>query len=292
LLELARLIGYELRPGGRLRLHPLHDGDGAGRSTQNQRRCGHQNPEHPRPNEKAQTLETSTAIEARVEWNASPHAFRLPQVMTRGLQELFFEGVDTRFQPGDAILIVGSEREEFLISEQWDFRFDSVVADADADLTRVTWWSRWDTNIQASTRRSARRPGICNAAARCSFGHHAPDPRLLRIRAASGLLTPSGDQWANYTLNPERIDLDIVYPKITAGSWVVFDSPPYRELSRVSQVTTTSASRFAISGKFTQFVPDAFEHSGFFDLRNTAVFAQSDPALAERPIRDPGTGTG
>ncbi len=290
LLELARLIGYELRPGVAASTYiafTMETASGAPRRTNVD--AGTKIQSIPGPNEKPQIFETSTAIEARVEWNALTPRLSLPQVMTRGLQELFFEGVETQLQPGDAILIVGSEREEFLISERWDFRFlDTVVADADAALTRVTWLQPLG-HEHPGVDPALRGVQVFAMRQRAAlFGHNAPDPRLLRIRAGSSLLTRSGDQWANYTLNSERIDLDIVYPKITVGSWVVFDSPPYRELARVSRVTTTSASRFAMSGKFTQFVPDAFEHSSFFDLRTTAVFAQSEALpLAERPVRDP-----
>src|SRR5262249_32890573 len=112
------------------------------------------------------------------------------------------------------------------------------------------------------------------------------DPHLLNLRPTNPLL--QAGHWKNYTFDPNRIDLDAVYPKIVEGSWAVLASPTYSEVCRVKRVTSLSASRFAISGKLTRIVPDHFAHSSSFTLDNTTVYAQSEPLeLVERPLREP-----
>ena len=229
-------------------------------------------------------------LEARADWNALGPRLNLPQVLTRGLRQLYLQGVDTQLRPGDAILIIGSEREEDRTSEHWDFRLlDTVEADADADLTRITWLEGLGHDVPHvdPTQRGVQVYALRQRAA--LFGHNAPDPRLLRLnRAARTALTDDQGNWKDYVLDPARIDLDAVYPKITANSWVVLESPTYTEVTRASQVIQTSVSRFALSGKLTRVVPDNLENPGKFGLQGTTVYGQSEAlGMAERPIRDP-----
>lgn len=289
LLQLARLIGYELRPGVAASAYVAFTLETAqGSPPETTIDIGAKIQSIPGPNETPQTFETVEAIDVRADWNALTPRLSEPQTMTNGLLEIYLDGVETQLQPGDAILIIGSEREKVLGSEQWDFRLlDTVETYPDEELTRVTWLEGLghDVPFTLPAQRGVRVFALRQRAA--LFGHNAPDPHILHLDASSGLIDAKGN-WLNYVLNPAQIDLDAVYPKITAGSWVVFASPDYWEVSRVSQVTSTSDSRFALSGKFTRFVPDILEHSNFFDLRNTTVFAQSEAlTLAERPIRDP-----
>lgn len=291
LLELARLIGYELGPGVAASAYvafTLETAQGAPSRTLVD--VGAKIQSVPGPNETPQTFETVQPLEARADWNALGPRLNLPQVLTRGLRQLYLQGVDTQLRPGDAILIIGSEREEDRTSEHWDFRLlDTVEADADADLTRITWLEGLGHDVPHvdPTQRGVQVYALRQRAA--LFGHNAPDPRLLRLnRAARTALTDDQGNWKDYVLDPARIDLDAVYPKITANSWVVLESPTYTEVTRASQVIQTSVSRFALSGKLTRVVPDNLENPGKFGLQGTTVYGQSEAlGMAERPIRDP-----
>jgi hypothetical protein len=291
LLELARLIGYELRPGVAASAwiaFTLETAPGAPRRTAID--IGAKIQSIPGPNEKPQTFETVEALEARVDWNALTPLSGVPQLMTRGLRELYLEGVDTQLQRGDAILIIGSERETVSGSEQWDFRLlDTVETNADANLTRVTWLEGLGHDVPHV---EPAQTGVQVFALRqraALFGHNAPDPLILHLDdAAKAALTDGNGHWKNYALNPRHIDLDAVYPKITEGSWLVLQSAIDTEVVRASQVLTTSVTRFALSGKLTRIVPDLLENAAHFGLQGTTVYGQSEALhLAPRPINDP-----
>jgi hypothetical protein len=287
LLELGRLIGYELRPGVAASTWLAFEMETApGAPATSTIDAGVKVQSVPGPDEKPQTFETTKAIEARAAWTALTARPSTPQHLRRGLLELYLEGTQTQLEPGDALLMIGSEREESLDSERWDLRLlDTVESDTTRGSTRVTWREPL----------GHERPGVEPAARGVQFfalrqraalfGHNAPDPRILKITNKALVLYGN---WTNFGLSADQVDLDAVYPKIIEASWVVFDSPPYREVSRVSRVTTTSVVGFALSAKCTRIYPDRFENIGSFNRRNTSVFAQSEAlAMAERPLRDP-----
>jgi hypothetical protein len=287
LVELGRLIDYEPRPGvaaATWLAFELETAQGAPAKTTID--AGAKVQSVPGPGEKPQTFETTKAIEARAAWSGITARTGQPQVMYRGLKEIHFAGAETRLQPGDAILIIGSDREEDLGNERWDLCYiDAVEIDAEAGRTRVTWLE--GLGHQSPTVEPAQR-GLQVFAMReraAVFGHNAPDPRILKLKNSALAV---GKDWQGFALSESQIDLDAVYPKIVQGSWVVFDSPPYREVSRISRVTTLSQTAFAVSAKCTRIFPDRFENIAQFDRRSTAVLGQSEALeLAERPIRDP-----
>ena len=109
-LELARLIGYELRPGVAASTYlafTLEDAPGAPGYTTVE--AGTRVQSVPGPGEEPQTYETSEAIEVRAEWNTLR-----PKLTTRHpfyragthslLDTFYFEGLATRLKPGDGLL--------------------------------------------------------------------------------------------------------------------------------------------------------------------------------------------
>ena len=251
----------------------------------------------PGPNEKPQTYETSAPITARIAWNALTARLTEPQVLDRMTRQLYLDGTNTQLQVGDAILIVGEERANFLGSEQWDFRLlETVQPDTDANRTLITFQPPLGTaqpNIvepsQLGTRLYALRLRVP------LFGHNAPDTRLFNFTGTKiGDIANIDGTWKNFNLdaNPAtgltELDLDAVYPKIVVGSWVVLLSPTYSECCRVSAVNTVSRAAFSLTGKVTRITPDTLENAGQFGLRDTTVFAQSEELrILERPIRAP-----
>jgi hypothetical protein len=213
LLELGRLIGYELRPGVAASTQLAFTLDGGPASPRRLNLdAGVKVQSIPGPDEKPQTFETIAPIEARVEWNALTPRLTMPQPINRTTRRLYLEGTATQLQVGDGILIVGEEREAYLGSEQWDFRIlESVQADVVADRTLITWrlplGSAQPPSIPAA--RGVRLFAMRQRAA--LFGHNAPDPRILNLQGphVSEVVDGNG-KWKNYTLNPGQIDLDAV----------------------------------------------------------------------------------
>ncbi|MBK8319393.1 MAG: putative baseplate assembly protein [Betaproteobacteria bacterium] len=122
-LELARAIGYELRPGvaaSTWLAFTLETAPGAPLETRID--IGARAQSVPGQDETAQTFETLEAIDAKVRWNALPvlAAEAVPPRM--GLRTIYLAGTATRLQAGDALLIIGDERSKDPGNENWDFR--------------------------------------------------------------------------------------------------------------------------------------------------------------------------
>jgi len=113
-LELARAIGYELNPSVApapfWRLQSKRPPGAPGRATVD---MGTKVLSIPGQNEKPQTFETIEKIEVRTAWNTLQPRLTEPQKISKGLKELYLQGVSTQLQPGDAILVVGDDRDRF-----------------------------------------------------------------------------------------------------------------------------------------------------------------------------------
>jgi len=297
LLELARLIDYKLRPGvaaSAFLAFTMDESPGAPLETTVD--IGTKVQSVPGPDEKAQTFETVEKITARVDWNVIKPQTTQQQKIVFGATELYLNGTGTQLHPGDAILIVGGEREGESGSEHWDFRIlQTVEADAQQNRTRVTWLERLG-HVVPHVEPAAKNPKVYALRQRAAlFGHNAPDPRLLSNQGTElDKLTETVNdvrQWKNFSLQATQIDLDATYPKILLGSWMVLVSPSYVEVCNVKSLTTMSRADFSLSAKVTRITPDALENASQFDLRNTLVFAQSELLkIAEAPVTTAVTG--
>lgn len=122
-LELARAIGYELRPGVAASTwlsFTLETAPGAPLETRID--IGTRAQSVPGQDEKAQTFETLEAVDAKARWNALPVLARETVAPRMGLRTIYLAGTATRLQAGDALLIVGDERAKDPGNENWDFR--------------------------------------------------------------------------------------------------------------------------------------------------------------------------
>ena len=95
----------------------------------------------PGPNEKPQTFETVEEIDARPEWNAMQPWLSETRAPGYGATETWLQGVRNNLKPGDALIFVGAE---FLASpttnNNWDFRLlESVELEPEFDRTHVRW---------------------------------------------------------------------------------------------------------------------------------------------------------
>src|SRR5262249_18295550 len=110
LLELARLIGYRLRPGVAASTYlafTIDDSPGAPDQAVKQATVdvGTRVQSIPGPGEKPQVFETIEKIEARVEWNAIRPRLTERHKVSRDITRLLFEGLTTNLKPGDGLLL-------------------------------------------------------------------------------------------------------------------------------------------------------------------------------------------
>ena len=141
IINLARLIGYQLRPGVAASTYlafTLETGVGSPPSVTVDTRAKVQT--IPGPGEKPQTFETVEQIETRGEWNEiRPRLGRLVYPVF-GDTYTYLEGVTTNLKPGDPLLVVGAERAANIDNENWEIRRVSrVESDADHNRTLVHW---------------------------------------------------------------------------------------------------------------------------------------------------------
>jgi len=293
LLELARLIGYELRPGvaaNTLLAFTMDDTPGAPLQTTVD--IGTKVQSIPGPDEKPQTFETVEKITTRVQWNAIKPQLTQTFVPKFGDTHVYLKGTATNLKPGDAILLVGPEREGDSGSERWDFRrVTKVVPDHDADRTRVEWAEGLGTTTPHVVLPSAN-PKVYALRLRASlFGFNAPNPKTLSNEVLTHYGQATDKDWP-FSISGQMIDLDQTYPGILAQSWLVLSRTNYQELYRATTVVEASRADFTLSGKTTRVSLDTNENLPLFQsaYRDTMVFAQSELLeIAESPFFDPGT---
>jgi hypothetical protein len=302
-LMLARLIGYQLNPGvaaGTALAFTLESAPGLPSLAAQPVTIpvGTRAQSIPDPNQDPQTFETIAPAAARVEWNAIPVQRSEPVKKKPDLAELYLAGTTTQLAAGDAILIVGRDREVNPGSELWDVRWIAQVdIDLAHDLTHITLsrplkgaWDPDDPGKQGIKVYAFRQRAAL-------FGHNAPDGNLIYNTNNTKLFTapPPAAEWLNFTIDTtgKKIDLDAAYPKIAAGSWFALAGdngvdPWWVELYRVAAVSELSRTSFGLSGKTTRLVTDGTGNLGKFGLRQTQVLAQSEPLkLVERPLTYP-----
>ena len=107
ILHLARLIGYELRPGVAANTYlafTLEDAPTAPRKVIID--IGTKVQSIPGPGEQPQTFETIEKIASRPEWNAIKPRLTEPQTIGGNANSLILEGITTGLKAGDSLLIV------------------------------------------------------------------------------------------------------------------------------------------------------------------------------------------
>jgi predicted phage baseplate assembly protein len=107
LLELARLIGYELRPGVAASTYlafTVEDAPGSLRKATID--IGSKVQSVPGPGEQPQTFETVEKIEARAEWNVIKPRLTQRHPIQENAVRLLFEGLSTVLKPGDGLLLI------------------------------------------------------------------------------------------------------------------------------------------------------------------------------------------
>jgi hypothetical protein len=119
-LEMARAIGYELKPGVAAGVHlafTMEDSPGSPKMALVPKGLAVKS--IPPPGKLPQTFETAEEMEARLEWNVLAPLLTEEQRVGNGSTKILLEGIDTSLQPGDAVLFVAAEDNSDLESEAW-----------------------------------------------------------------------------------------------------------------------------------------------------------------------------
>lgn len=219
LRELARLIGYRLKPGVAAETYlaftmqepppqPLtsEPRQASGVPDKVTLDVGIKVQSIPGPGEQPQTFETVEPIEARPAWNALKPQTRKLLLPVFGTQVVYLQGTATRLGPGDTLLFVGTEREQDPGSERWDFRrITKVETKSEADHTVVTL-ERGLGTVTPYVAPSAD-PKVYALRQRGSlFGYNAPDWRVMSDEIKRGYLgLGPGDaitatEWPGFTI--------------------------------------------------------------------------------------------
>ena len=136
-LELARMIGYELQPGvaaSTLLAFTVEETPDAPKTAAIAK--GTQILSIPEQDELPQTFETSTNFTAHVEWNALRPRPDRPQKITQTTDRLFLKGTSTGLQPGDTLLLLddnNASKPHYLLT------INQVEPNSQNGYTLVSW---------------------------------------------------------------------------------------------------------------------------------------------------------
>ncbi|MDP5181580.1 hypothetical protein QOZ88_02935 [Blastococcus sp. BMG 814] len=306
--ELARTLGYELRPGVSAQVELAFTGEtapGAPAAVTVPRGTPVQSV--PGQGEQPQTFETAEDLEVRGAWNDIPLVDAEPQHVAREAHQLWLRGPTTSVRPGGRLLVVRGTVSRL-----------RVVDGVEPEPAGHAGWTRlrlvpatdtggageaWDgpTEVYAFGERASL------------FGWNAPDPNLLvtehgRPAGSEHVDSDDADQdldhhrWMDFGVDPYALELDGDRPSVRAGTdaWVAVeqpaatdDAPPILHAAPVTKVVPDGAQRYALSGRITRVllagprraVPE-------LERRRAVVHCASWPLPAqERPRTGPVAGT-
>jgi len=308
--EIARLIGYRPHPGAAAETHLvflMDDPPGAepgvadltiphGTRVQSQ----------PGPEETPQVFETLAPLAARVFWNALRPRQNRRIAPATGAIGTWLAGQATALRQGDAVLIVGRDRDLDPTSELWDFRrVVKVETFANLDRTFVTW-DRPLGSLDPPGEAAQAEHRFFHLRTRASlFGYNAPHPGVLTSQQRTDLGygisfgfgfgdgfaiafgSPIAD-WAFELPDSNKIALDAVYKGFVPESWVALTLPDgLVELYRIEHAAEDAEARWGVSGKTTLLTLDTTENLDQFEAgyRGVGVYGDSfELALAETPL--------
>lgn len=310
-LELARLIDYQLRPGVAASTYlafTIEDapgafgqalvlGTGAARAAPKPPpvpvESGVKVQSVPGPDETAQIYETVEAMEARAEWNAMRPRLSERQVISTTMSEVLLDGQVTNLKAGDGLILVpdGGTTPVFRqVTEVIPETIRPKGNELPVERTRVRLASP-----VSSFGSTTAQPGVYALRARASvFGHNAPPyealPATLREEPfynnrKEDWVENNLDQYPGEAGDTRNVFLDAVYAGITPNSLAVLKSQTKARVYRVSNVVESTKADFTLAGKATRLTLNANTDFEDFPIRQTTVYAESEKlTLARKPI--------
>lgn len=262
-LELARAIGYELKPGvaagGWLAFEmespPNPPGSAAasaptpGVPEMAVIPVGTRVQSIPGQDEKPQTFETVEAITARRAWNRLRPRLTQPVLPANGHQTLYLAGTATNLRKGDMLLIVGEARAADPQSEQWDAAkiasVEVVTPDAGAACARV----------------SLAEP--------LNFGGAAPAaPQVFALRQRAALFGHNAPGWRSMPTSFRAAYLGLEETRANLAEILSYRDWPGFSVAAVAETPATPGSGTGLYGEY-------YNNLNFTGARVTRV----DPAV-------------
>jgi hypothetical protein len=306
-LELAREIGYELRPGvaaaGYLDFRmqvpaAAAAAPGPAAPTTAVVAPGTLVRSVPAQGKVPQPFETSQEFTADAALNELSLRTRQKQAIGPGLTKLYLTGLTTGLRAGDPIL-VAEQAAASRRPARWEFRVlrsvetQPATAPDAAPATLVTW----DDGLVCGY----SQPEVYALGVRASmFGYNAPDWKAMsdqfRTDYASAVdkgATKTDPDWPGFSL-PDKpqpssggaVFLDAVYPDIAANSYLVLRQPGVAtRLYRVISTVPSGQAKFAISAKSSHVTVDRRRGLSWYGRRQVVVYVTTRKLdLAEAPI--------
>jgi hypothetical protein len=230
LSEMARLIGYRLKPGVAAETclaFTMQEPPPQAESNEPKQTSGV--PETitldigtkvqsiPGPDETPQTFETIERVEMRPEWNVlQPRLTKSYQ--TANQTEAWFSGKNLNLRPGNGLLFTdesGTTRQFCVINK--------VDIENNSERVHVTWTPALDdTSLNSPKAYVLRRRAAV-------FGNNAPNWNTMPVAfkdlyEPGNVVSHSGD-WPQFTISTvaSTVDLDSHYPDVKGGDWVVLN---------------------------------------------------------------------
>lgn len=321
LTEMARLIGYQPAPGVAAQTYLAFSIRAATGLPPNPATpaitipAGTQVQSVPAQGQKPQTFETSANILAKADWNALAVQTGVPW-KPPGPRALYLSGTNTQLNPGDSLLLLGTQRENYVTSAtpptaQWQVVvLNSVQVDNVRGLTHVTWDREFlhePGDSAAATWTTAKVFAFRQKLA--LFGDSAPSPNLFvnarhpNQTSLPALINAFVSPWVwkkFYLQDTHHIDLNASAPKWTAGTWFALTCAGKARIYKVLSSTPVSLAEFGLSAKVSRLAGDFFEASpaSEFPLQSrngspsTEVWGQSEQLeVPEQPLDYPLYGT-
>lgn len=276
-LELARGIGYELKPGVAAETwvaFTVEEAEGAPGWADV--KTGTQVQSIPGPGEKPQTYETVTDFVARKKWNLlRAKRFRTP---VKGNKKIWLKGSSVNVQVGDQILVVGKERKKDSDNERWDVRrVIEVEKESPNDPLNAYTILHLEYGLGSSFPQMTPSADLAEVyifrAKANLFGWNAADWNLIDDKVRKHYMPTSTDSaiaaqedWPNYGIADVKdrkgnsiIHLDSVQDSFVPDSWIALQRPGsankiigYTELYEVLGNATDAKTGFGISAKVSK----------------------------------------
>lgn len=302
-LELARAIGYELRPGVAAAAYldfrmqvPAAAAPAPGPAAPATAVVpqGTKVLSVPAQGKLPQPFETGQGFTADAALNELSLRTRQPQVLGCGLTQLYLDGLTTGLRPGDPILVV-EHTDPPNVPASFEFHVLRSVALYPAtapDSTLVTWDDAFTSDFA--------KPEVYAFSVRAAmFGYNAPDwatlpddYRTAYANQAGGGAKDTDKEWPQFGLDASQpatggaVYLDAVYQEIAAHSFLVLRQPGIDPvLYRVTGAIPSGQARFAISAKSSLVTLNASTRLKDFDRRQVTVHAATRRlCLAQAPL--------
>ena len=294
LRQLARTLGYELRPGVAAQAELSFDVETAATAPELVLvQAGTPVQTIPAPGSLPQTFETSTDLEAHRAWNAIPAVATTPQPLGFGVTDIWLPTITPSVQVDDRLLVVGAERAGIgpgdphgPDTEKWDFR---RVVEVEVAPAFHEGWTRLGLDHRIGYRKSDElvaqdQVEVYRLTRRLNlFGHNAPDPKMFNDNFRPPRV-PGADDWSGLeadSAGSRLVELDGDQDDVLPGSWLVLEQPGLTEAYQALDVTPDGDKRFGLSGKVTRLRLDIGENLSGFSRRRTIVNAVPERLPAE-----------